>query len=343
MTNVETKSGGAPPSELDAVKAWLRQVEIGDGMHHRNLTVFPLFPGGTFQPRALPEGHHDQGALALFPEESERYVLIDDAIEAGEAVVEELNEVGHVPLLGVTNSAVQPILIPEGQILIGAKQNRTVTLTVLVAAGAKFQLPVACVEQGRWSYRTRQFRPDFYARPSLREKKIKSAQMNRMMGLGALSDQGEVWASVEEHLHEMDAPSPTRDMVDGYRAVEHRVKDYRDEIELPKRACGLLAVSRGRVVGLDLFDAPKTMQKLWKRLGEAYFVEVLADDIETPAADKALAEAFVETVAERMTPAAEQPELGFELELAGEDVAGAALWHDGAICHLAAFATGDPA
>ena len=145
------------------------------------------------------------------------------------------------------------------------------------------------------------------------------------------------------HLNELDAPSPTRDMVDGYRAVEHRVKDYRDEIELPKRACGLLAVSRERVVGLDLFDAPKTMQKLWKRLGEAYFVEAIADDSDAPPADKALAEAFVETVADRMIPAAEQPELGFELELEGADVAGAALWHDGAICHLAAFATSDPA
>jgi hypothetical protein len=343
MTNAETMSGGAPPTELDAVKTWLRKVEIGDGMHHKNLTVFPLFPSGSFKPQALSNEEMAKGTLPLFPEESERYVLIDDAIEAGEAVVEEITEGGQVPLLGVTNSAVKPILIPEGQILIGAKQNRTVNLTVLVAAGKQFQLPVACVEQGRWSYRTRQFRPDAYSRPSLREKKIKSAQMNRMMGHGAHSDQGEVWDQVNYHLNELDAPSPTRDMVDGYRAVEHRVKDYRDEIELPKRACGLLAVSRGRVVGLDLFDAPTTMQKLWKRLGEAYFVEVLADDIETPKADKALAEAFVATVADRMIPAAEQPELGFELELAGDDLAGTALWHDGAICHLAAFTTANPA
>ena len=50
-----------------------------------------------------------------------------------------------------------------------------------------------------------------------------------------------------------------------------------------------------------------------------------------------MAEAFLAEVTERLVPAAEQPELGFELELEGEELGGAALWHDGAVCHLAAF------
>ena len=40
---------------------------------------------------------------------------------------------------------------------------------------------------------------------------------------------------------------------------------------------------------------------------------------------------------ERLVPAAEQPDLGCELEVSGDDLSGSVLWHDGAVCHLAAF------
>jgi hypothetical protein len=90
---------------------------IGKPLYHHNLTVFPL---SWAHPHEAP------------------YTLLGTAIEAGEAVVEEVNEAGSVPNLAVTNKADRPILIPEGEILIGAKQNRVVNVTVLVAAGTKF-------------------------------------------------------------------------------------------------------------------------------------------------------------------------------------------------------------
>ena len=66
--------------------------------------------------------------------------------------MEEVNESGSVPNLAVKNKCDRPLLIPEGEILIGAKQNRVINITVLVAAGVKFVLPVSCVEAGRWRY-----------------------------------------------------------------------------------------------------------------------------------------------------------------------------------------------
>ncbi len=107
----------------------LNTLTIGQPTHHHNLTFFPLL---------WPETHKPS------------YTLLSTAIERGEAVVEEINESGSVPNLGVTNRCKRPLLIPEGEILIGAKQNRVINVTVLVAAGGKFVLPVSCVEAGRW-------------------------------------------------------------------------------------------------------------------------------------------------------------------------------------------------
>ncbi len=305
---------------LESTKSWLGKVEVGEGRHFRNLTVFPLLMNEEAEP-AKP-----------------RYELLSDAIEAGKASVEEVDEAGSVPFLAVANKAAMPVLVPEGEILIGAKQNRTVNLTVLVAAGATFKLPVSCVEQGRWSYASRHFKPAAFAHPKLRNMKMKAAQESRAMGYAAQSDQGAVWEEVEDHLYAMEAPaSPTRSWTDGYEAAEGRLKDYRETIDLPEGACGFLAASGGKVVGLDLFDRPETLRKLWGWLADAYFVQAVRDVKPVVPTEAQVAEAFLAEVTERLAPATEQPDLGFELELAGEELGGAALWHDGAVCHLAAF------
>ncbi|MGA2069523.1 MAG: DUF6569 family protein [Thermoguttaceae bacterium] len=67
---------------------------LGKPLHHRNLTVFPL---SWANPHEAP------------------YILLGTAIEAGQAVVEEVNEAGSVPNLAVTNKADRPLLIPEGE------------------------------------------------------------------------------------------------------------------------------------------------------------------------------------------------------------------------------------
>ena len=51
------------------------------------------------------------------------------------------------------------IRAPEQAAEIRAKQNRILNLTILVGGGKKLLIPVSCVKQGRWSYRSRDFRP----------------------------------------------------------------------------------------------------------------------------------------------------------------------------------------
>ena len=136
----------------------LGKITIGEPLHHHNLTIFPL----------------------SWPELQEPpYVLLGPAIERGEAVVEEVDEDGEVPNLSVTNRGDRPILIIEGEILIGAKQNRVINVTVLMAPKSKFTLPVTCVEQGRWRYRSRHFESQFCAPPSLRSKNMRTVHQTR--------------------------------------------------------------------------------------------------------------------------------------------------------------------
>ncbi|MBA3490629.1 MAG: hypothetical protein H0T55_00945 [Rubrobacteraceae bacterium] len=108
----------------------LDSLEIGDPVSHGLLHIFPL-RGGT----------HAEQDLSL----------LEDALHAGTLRVEEMNEAGSVPELHIVNEGTLQVLILEGDELIGAKQNRVVNSSVLIATNSELVLPVSCVERGRWS------------------------------------------------------------------------------------------------------------------------------------------------------------------------------------------------
>lgn len=104
-------------------------VRVGEPVRFQSLSVFPLF-----------DGEHT-------PVE---YLLSDEGIGSGSVTVEEVSEAGSVPDLLVENKGDVRVLFLEGEQLIGAKQNRVLNTSVLIAAHSKIKIPVSCVEQGRW-------------------------------------------------------------------------------------------------------------------------------------------------------------------------------------------------
>jgi hypothetical protein len=83
---------------------------------------------------------------------------LDEATALGLSVT-EVDDAGSVSTLLVTNPLDLNVLLFEGQELVGAKQNRILDRTIVVAANSKVGMPVSCVERGRWSYRSDCFTP----------------------------------------------------------------------------------------------------------------------------------------------------------------------------------------
>ncbi len=294
----------------------LGTLTIGEPSHHHNLTFFPLL---------WPQPHEPT------------YTLLSTAIEEGLAVVEEVNESGSVPNLAVKNKCKRPLLIPEGEILMGAKQNRVINVTVLVAAGVKFVLPVSCVESGRWQYKSRHFETKCCAPPSLRNKKLRAVHRNRSASGIAASDQGEVWDEVQACLAGVSAQSETASLTDAFDAAEETLKEHAKRLVLPEGAAGVLVGRNDRIIGMDLFDSPKTLKTLWDRLSDAYFFDALRDPAAAKPTPASHAHRFIERLGSAAKPRIPALALGDELEITGEGLVGAALLYDGGICHLAAF------
>lgn len=305
----------------DVLGRTLATVELGDPVSHGPLHLFPLLNG------TAPA----EGEVAFF----------DEALKAGTARVEELGEGGSVPELRLVNGGASPVLILEGDELIGAKQNRTVNSTVLVAAESELVLPVSCVERGRWSRRSRTFSSgDATPHPSLRHLKSRSVHASLRRGRGHRSDQGAVWREVDRLAQVHESLSPTDALQDTRAGLSQRLEEFED---LPERLSegtrGVVVALGGNPVLLEVLAGPRSFARVFRKLLAGYALGALEHAGEGERPDPSLARSFVSEVAaapqERHPAVGEGEDVRFEAESAS----GYALVADGRVLHAAAFAS----
>ena len=149
---------------------------LGTPQHFRHLTLFPLL--------------HPSPRVPF-------YLTLDEALAQGTVQVTEVSKGGHVPELLLINRGDRPVLLIDGEELVGAKQNRVLNLTILAHAQSEVVIPVSCVEQGRWY----DLSEVFCASPRVhfaagRAAKVASVSECLAEGHGAVSDQSGVWSDI---------------------------------------------------------------------------------------------------------------------------------------------------
>jgi hypothetical protein len=279
------------------------------------------------------------GALAVIPLlapnlDDPDWLTLEEA--GARARVTEVSETGSVPFLQVVNGADRPLLLLDGEELIGAKQNRILNTTVLVAAHTEVTIPVSCVEQGRWGYRGRQLRPDdasLYA--SLRARKAAWVSQSVRAGLGHTADQSGVWAHLACRASELEVESPTGAMRDLYARHETEMAAARQALAAQPGQVGALIYMGSRWVGLDLLAGPGLFGRAWPRLCAGYVADAI--DREPKVWQRLDAGAVLEALAQGQVEPAPAVGLGEEYRLSTPGFAGATLVAQGRVAHLMAF------
>lgn len=200
------------------------------------------------------------------------YLTIDRAMAEELVSITETSEAGQVPTLKVANSATQMVLIPDGSMLKGCKQNRIVSISILLAPQSVTDIPVCCVEQGRW----RSVSPNFSTEGSGDKKMRAMLCKGATLGYGTIgkpvADQGQVWGEVADSLLELKATSGSSDYQAAFAASPALSAK---PVELPADACGVALVLDDVVETIDLFDRPSTLQEVWPRLSLGYRLAAL--------------------------------------------------------------------
>lgn len=308
---------------MNSLATELAQIRIGTSVSFQDLSLFPLF-------RAVANSHMLD------------YLLLDDAIAQGLARVTELGNGGSVPELQVENHATQPLLLVDGEELIGAKQNRVLNLTVLAPAKQVTVVPVSCVEAGRWSMDTPDLKPARHVLYSL-ARADRTAHVSESMRTSATrrSNQSAIWDDIAKKSSRMNAASATGALSDVYEKHAASVEAYVRAFACDPLQAGVIFAISGRTFGLDLFDSPTTFRRMFPKLVRSYALDAL--DVSVPNKQPCPPE-LAAKVLDRVATASSfsQPAVGIgkDVRINGPSVCGAALWALDRYVHLCAFASG---
>jgi len=182
----------------------------------------------------------------------------------------------------VTNPGPRPLLLFEGTVLDGGWQHRAIVHDVLVPAGVPLDVPVACVEQGRWhgstTQRTSRRQVPLAVRGALRGIRREVAAGTRSTGV----DQGDVWRRVSRY-ERVYGGSATSSLVD----VQDRAAREVDALVVGLRPLygqrGVLVGVAGHPVLLEVFDHPRTLAEQWDAIVRAVALDAVGvPEIPTP-------------------------------------------------------------
>ena len=241
------------------------EASLGSAQHHKNLTAFPILAE---KDRILP------------------YLLMADALAAGALTIGEKNG-GQVPLLSATNAGPEVVLILDGEQLIGARQNRMTNRSILLAPSSTTEIPVSCMEQGRWHFVGEAFAAAPQHAPSkvrrkAREQEAVASYAADARGPGARSSyrelasaQGEVWDEIRHFGRALGGTSSTGALDAIYAGRRGEVGHWLEAYPLLPRQVGLVAFTGRRPLGMDTLGAPGLFSKLHRRILTGYILDAM--------------------------------------------------------------------
>ncbi len=273
---VAAACGAGEPAPVGALARFEVHGDLGDG----NVLLAPIrFQSLTLAPIA-----------ASGETSSEEYLVLDEAMAQGLVAIDEQ---GPVNSLTLANRATLPLFLLSGEVVIGGKQDRIIGKNTIVTAAATEAIPVFCVEHGRWGGSQAGFTTaGVLAHSSLREK-------------ANFDGQDTVWKEVAEKNAKRQTSNPTETyrhsaaQQTGASVATWEEHFDRALASVPSPARGRLvgyAVAiNGEVVAVDVFENPRLLAKLDRKLRRSYYAEALdvAANSDARPPDAAAIRAFV--------------------------------------------------
>ena len=238
-----------------ALSTLLAGLEVAEPMVCRNLVLVPLVSPARPEPA---------------------YLHLAEALGREGFTITEISQGGSVPDLRLVNNLDSAVLLLDGEELRGAKQNRTLNTTLLIAPRSETNIPVSCVERGRWRYESPQFSASHHISPSyLRRKKNRSVACSLQESKTHISDQGEVWEDVDRALGAMKVRSRTSAVADAYAAAENELRQFVAGIPRVPGQTGFIAIVDGEVAGGDVLCRPESFDHFRDQIVRSYAMEAL--------------------------------------------------------------------
>lgn len=299
---------------------YLQHIALGEPKSYERLTLFPMY---------LDNGKGPD------------FLTLGQAMGEQLLTITEVSESGSVGDLKVENKCSRPVLILDGEELIGAKQNRVLNTTILLKEKSETFVPVSCTEQGRWSYLSAEFaESETVMSPSVRQHKLRSVSESMRLTGNSRSNQGVLWNEIDKLSLRAGVNSNTGAMRDVHDSRREQLEKYVKAIKLQEGQTGLLVLISGVVIGFENVSRPDAFANLYPKLLRSYAMDaILSQSDHLAARPDELAREFLQIAA--LTGQSEHKSLGYgkDYRFTGDVVVGSALEVNETLVHLAFFRT----
>lgn len=241
----------SPTSSNPVLVRYLDRLTVLAPKEHEGLSIFPIV------------------AKSNFPLDD--YYSLDEALKEGVLRVTERSEGAQVNSLLLENTGDHHIFIMSGEIMKGAKQDRTMQNDLLVPPhSGKLEVNVFCTEHGRWVEKSGSFEASEVAVPnSVRS----AARVDKR--------QSRVWDSIAANQSKLGVAAPTQAAKEVYADVQVQKdsKPYLDKLSnipsLDDRTVGVAAAYGSRIIAVDIFGDTSLFRHLYPKLLRSYVVDVM--------------------------------------------------------------------
>lgn len=159
----------------------------------------------------------------------------------------KFNETGVVARMRVRNESVRPTLFPGNLIVDGGRQARVLESSVILAPDSEVEIPVRCVEKGRWHAKDGMPPSDHFevsgATSSRTRTTFARSKSESLHAKGRYElDQRTVWNHVDEELERSSVRSSTHSYADFLEGATKRTARAAQMVERAPRSANGMAV-----------------------------------------------------------------------------------------------------
>ena len=213
-----------------------------------------------------PQVHEN---LAIIPLKTEKSYIDLLTLKKGmelELVEVKECETSTVSTVIVKNNSVVPLILIDGEEIVGGDQNRIVNSTILVNAKSEMKIPVSCTEQGRWAYKSEFKQSKYIANYNTRRAK---EYASRNSG----SFQNVIWSSINSLEVENDYASPTCAMEESYENLKTDHAKIIKEFHVESGQNGVLIIVNGEIKGFEIFLNPEIYREFHEKILKSYLID----------------------------------------------------------------------
>jgi hypothetical protein len=223
-------------------------LHVGSGYRYGNLDWFPIWSDTEVTPR-------------------------DYVTKAAQGQV-RVGELAHPSVAQVVleNLGNDNLLIFEGTLLEAGFQHRALIRTVFVAANSSRELPVVCVERGRWGGAVDQQLGERRAPAKVRAA-LRGLRREGQRATQNHADQGVVWNEVNQYGRTLKNLGGTESLVELRQVIDR-------DARLPKvhslpGQIGVMVGIAGHPIALELFDHPDTLAERLESILQGYLPDAM--------------------------------------------------------------------